>query len=54
MEEATPLKRLGSVDDIAAACLWLASPAGSYVTGKIVEVDGGLQTPNLPLGLADL
>jgi 7-alpha-hydroxysteroid dehydrogenase len=54
MEEATPLKRLGSVDDIAAACLWLASPAGSYVTGKIVEVDGGLQTPNLPLGLPDL
>ena len=41
-------------EDIAAACLWLASPAGSFVTGKVVEVDGGLQAPNLPLGLPDL
>jgi 7-alpha-hydroxysteroid dehydrogenase len=54
MEQLTPLKRLGHVDDIAAACLWLASPAGSFVTGKLVEVDGGLQAPNLPLGLPDL
>jgi 7-alpha-hydroxysteroid dehydrogenase len=54
MEQLTPLKRLGHVDDIAAACLWLASPAGSFVTGKMVEVDGGLQAPNLPLGLPDL
>ncbi len=54
MEQATPLRRLGEVDDIAAACLWLASPAGGFVTGKIIEVDGGLQAPNLPLGLPDL
>ena len=54
MEAATPLKRIGQVDDIAAACLWLASPAGSFLTGKIIEVDGGLQAPNLPLGLPDL
>lgn len=54
MEQATPLKRIGAVEDIAAACLWLASPAGSFVTGKVVEVDGGLQAPNLPLGLPDL
>jgi 7-alpha-hydroxysteroid dehydrogenase len=54
MEQLTPLRRLGHVDDIAAACLWLASPAGSFVTGKMVEVDGGLQSPNLPLGLPDL
>jgi 7-alpha-hydroxysteroid dehydrogenase len=54
MESATPLRRLGEVEDIAAACLWLASPAGSFVTGKVIEVDGGLQAPNLPLGLPDL
>jgi 7-alpha-hydroxysteroid dehydrogenase len=54
MEEATPVKRLGEVEDIAAACLWLASPAGSFVTGKVIEVDGGLQAPNLPMGLPDL
>ena len=54
MVEATPLKRLGQTDDIAAAALWLASPAGSFVTGKVVEVDGGIEAPNLALGLPDL
>ena len=54
MEQATPMKRIGDVDDIAAACLYLASPAASFVTGKVIEVDGGLQAPNLPLGLPDL
>jgi 7-alpha-hydroxysteroid dehydrogenase len=54
MEAMTPLKRIGQVDDIAAACLYLASPAGSFLTGKVLEVDGGLQAPNLPLGLPDL
>ena len=54
MEDATPLKRLGHVEDIAAAILFLTSPAGSYVTGKVVEVDGGLQSPNLEFPLPDL
>ena len=54
MVEATPLKRLGEVEDIAAAALWLTSPAGSFVTGKVIEVDGGIEAPNLPLGLPDL
>jgi 7-alpha-hydroxysteroid dehydrogenase len=54
MEVVTPLKRLGQVEDIAAAILYLVSPAGSYVTGKIVEVDGGLQSPNLEFPLPDL
>ena len=54
MVAATPLRRLGDPEDIAAAALWLASPAGSFVTGKIIEVDGGIEAPNLPLGLPDL
>lgn len=54
MEDATPLKRLGHVDDIASAALYLASPAGAYVTGKIIEVDGGLQSPNLEMPIPDL
>jgi 7-alpha-hydroxysteroid dehydrogenase len=54
MEAATPLKRLGQPLDIALAVLYLCSPAGSFVTGKILEVDGGLESPNLPLGLPDL
>ena len=54
MESGTPLRRLGEPTDVAAAALWLASPAGAYVTGKVVEVDGGIQVSNLSLGLPDL
>jgi 7-alpha-hydroxysteroid dehydrogenase len=54
MVERTPLKRLGEPEDIAITALWLASPAGSFVTGKLVEVDGGIEYPNLGLGLPDL
>ena len=41
MEANTPLKRLGTPQDIAAAALYLASPASAWVTGKIIDVDGG-------------
>jgi len=54
MTSKTPLRRVGHTDDIAAAILYLASPAGSFVTGKVLEVDGGLQIPNLDLKLPDL
>lgn len=54
MESATPLRRLGQPLDIALAVLYLCSPAGSFITGKILELDGGLEAPNLPLGLGDL
>jgi 7-alpha-hydroxysteroid dehydrogenase len=54
MERATPLRRVGDADDIAAAVVYLASPAAAYVTGKVLEVDGGLDQPNLDLGLPDL
>jgi 7-alpha-hydroxysteroid dehydrogenase len=54
IEAATPLQRLGQPDEIAAAVLYLCSPAGAYLTGKILEVDGGLDRPNLDLGLPDL
>ena len=54
MEKATPLRRLGVPDDIAAAAVYLASPAASYLTGKTIEVDGGLNVPNLDLPIPDL
>ncbi|WP_421844346.1 SDR family oxidoreductase [Mycobacterium sp.] len=54
MEKATPMRRLGDPVDIAAAALYLASPAGSFLTGKTLEVDGGLTFPNLDLPIPDL
>ena len=54
MEAATPLHTIGDAADIAGMVLHLASAAGAFVTGKVIEVDGGLQTPNLELGLPDL
>lgn len=38
----TPVGRLGVPEDIAAAVLYLVAPASSYMTGKILDVDGGL------------
>ncbi|MEV4581356.1 SDR family oxidoreductase [Nonomuraea jabiensis] len=54
MEQATPLRRIGEPEDVAAAVLYLVSPAARYVTGKVLEVDGGIDRPNLDLGLPDL
>jgi 7-alpha-hydroxysteroid dehydrogenase len=54
MEQATPLRRIGDPDDIAATVLFLASDAGAYVTGQVIGADGGLDQPNLDLGFPDL
>jgi 7-alpha-hydroxysteroid dehydrogenase len=54
MEAMTPLRRIGDVEDIAAAVVYLSSAAGGYITGKVIEVDGGLDQPNLDLNLPDL
>mgnify|MGYP003335451562 FL=1 len=54
MVAGTPLKRLGEPEDIAIGAVYLASPAASFVTGKLFEIDGGLEEANLALGLPDL
>lgn len=43
MAQNTPLQRIGEPEDIAAAALYLATPASSWVTGKVIEVDGGAE-----------
>lgn len=42
--ESIPLKRAGSVEDIANACLFLGSDLSSYVTGQVLSVNGGMLT----------
>jgi NAD(P)-dependent dehydrogenase (short-subunit alcohol dehydrogenase family) len=37
-----PLKRLGTPDDMGSAALYLASDAGSWVTGQTLTISGGL------------
>jgi 7-alpha-hydroxysteroid dehydrogenase len=45
LTERTPMQRIGEPEDIAACALFLASPASSWVTGNIYEVDGGAEHP---------
>jgi 3-oxoacyl-[acyl-carrier protein] reductase len=45
MEEAVPLGRLGTPDDVAAAVLFLASEEAGYITGTTIVVDGGQTLP---------
>jgi len=39
--QATPLRRVGQPQEIAATALWLAAPGGAFVTGQTIVVDGG-------------
>lgn len=46
-KQAAPLGRLGRFDDIADACLFLASPAARWITGANLRVDGGVMTKQI-------
>ena len=54
MLDRTPMRRHGHADDIAAAALYLAAPASSWVTGKRFEVDGSAWPELVPKGIPDL
>ncbi len=41
LREIIPLRRLGTCEDVAEACLYLASDASSFVTGQVIHVNGG-------------
>ena len=42
IEQSVPLGRLGRPDDVAGLALFLASRAGSYLTGALIPLDGGI------------
>ncbi|MFN7331792.1 MAG: SDR family oxidoreductase, partial [Flavobacterium sp.] len=42
--DSIPLKRGGTPEDVANACLFLASDMSAYVTGQVLNVDGGMLT----------
>src|SRR5947208_6207496 len=48
VEEQIPLRRIGTVDDVAMWYVFLASDAASYATGTVVVVDGGLDAQQMP------
>ena len=54
MIAATPMRRNGVPEDIAAAVLYFASPSSSWVTGKLLDVDGGVPGPLFPSPQVDL
>lgn len=41
-QQVSPMKRLGKVEEVATAVLWLASPEATFVNGVVLPVDGGL------------
>jgi 7-alpha-hydroxysteroid dehydrogenase len=52
--ERTPMARAGRPEDIACAALYLASPASSWVTGTILNVDGGSSVPAVQIPVPPL
>jgi NAD(P)-dependent dehydrogenase (short-subunit alcohol dehydrogenase family) len=45
VQKSIPMRRVGYVQDVARAVVWLASDQADYVTGITLRVDGGLNLP---------
>jgi 3-oxoacyl-[acyl-carrier protein] reductase len=54
MTSAIPQRRLGSVEDVAYAALFLASDEAAFITGQTIVVDGGQVLPESHMALEDL
>ena len=52
--DATPMGRPGQPEDIACAVVYLVSDAGSWVTGKVFEIDGGTEAPAIAVPVTPL
>jgi 7-alpha-hydroxysteroid dehydrogenase len=53
-EAGTPMRRPGEPEDIACAAVYLASSAASWVTGKVFQVDGGVESPAIDVPVPPL
>jgi 3-oxoacyl-[acyl-carrier protein] reductase len=54
MTASIPMKRLGSVEDIAYAALFFASDEAAYITGQTLVVDGGQVLPESLMALEEM
>jgi 3-oxoacyl-[acyl-carrier protein] reductase len=54
MTSAIPARRLGSVEDVAYAALFLASDEAGFISGQTIVVDGGQVLPESHMALEDL
>jgi NAD(P)-dependent dehydrogenase (short-subunit alcohol dehydrogenase family) len=46
--QSTPMRRLGTVEEVAQAVLWLSSKNASFITGVVLPIDGGQSAGNKP------
>ena len=42
VEQIAPLGRIGTTDEVTGAAILLASKAGSFITGQVITMDGGV------------
>jgi 3-oxoacyl-[acyl-carrier protein] reductase len=54
MESSIPMKRLGTVEDIANAVLFFASDEAGYITGQTLVIDGGQTLPESLMALEEM
>jgi NAD(P)-dependent dehydrogenase (short-subunit alcohol dehydrogenase family) len=45
---STPMRRTGTIEEVAQTVLWLCSPGSSFITGAVIPIDGGQSAGNKP------
>ncbi|MGW0230346.1 SDR family NAD(P)-dependent oxidoreductase [Actinopolymorpha singaporensis] len=48
--DSVPMRRMGAAEEVAAAVVWLCSPAAAFVAGTVLPVDGGMLAGAAPFG----